>query len=147
MTDPEGTVEGLVTVIVDDDENDRYLTRRFLGKHQEFGEVLEARTGNEFLQEIADGGKLELLTKGRVLVLMDINMPGLNGFQTAEALAERVARNEVPASVVVLMFTSSNNPQDRARAEAISIVQGYIVKPIGHDNVKTLLEHWQASQG
>ena len=134
----------LVTVIVDDDENDRYLVRRYLGKREEFGTVLEAATGVEFLERICDGHALDGLPDRSILVLLDINMPRLNGFDTALALQERVDAGTVPESLVVMMFTSSDNPEDRRRADAIDIIRGYIVKPLEDADVSELLALWKA---
>ena len=64
------------------------------------------------------------------MVLLDLFMPGMDGFQTAEKLQSLVERGEVPDSFIIMMFTSSKNPRDRERAEVNPLIKGYIVKPI-----------------
>ena len=133
------TGDDVVTVVVDDNEIDRYLVRRYLAKREQFGGFIEASTGIEFLEEVCDGQKLNELSEKPILVLMDINMPMIDGFETAKRLQERVENGDVPASIVVMMFTSSENPEDRKRAESIDIVKGYIVKPMDDDDLSYLL--------
>ncbi|MEL6475395.1 MAG: response regulator [Pseudomonadota bacterium] len=139
MTD-EGHV---VAIIVDDNGLDRYMVRRYLECRSEFGECLEAATGVEFINDICDSHKLDGLSPKPILILLDINMPMLDGFETAVALQQKVEAGEVPASLVVMIFTSSDNPEDRRRAEEIDIVKGFIVKPIDDDNVAHLLKLYQ----
>lgn len=117
-------------VIVDDSEADRYIVRRRLSKVEGFGEVMEAEDGAVFLEEFFNGAgrvQSEILP---LLVLMDVNMPGLNGFETIEELQRRVELGKGPASLVVMMFTSSSNPDDVAQAENLASVKGYITKPL-----------------
>jgi CheY-like chemotaxis protein len=128
----------VLTVVVDDSELDRYMVRRFLSRHESFGEVLEATSGSEFLEQVVPSGQLDSKLPKPVLVLMDINMPGLDGFETAEELQAKVETGHVPDSLVVMMFTSSDNPRDRQRAEEIDIVKGYIVKPLDEADITYL---------
>ena len=133
----------LVTVVVDDNEMDRYMVRRYLSRRGEFGECIEATNGVEFIEQICDAHKLDDLSPKPILVLLDINMPMMDGFETARALQERIEAGNVPSSHVVMMFTSSENPDDRRKAAEIDIVKGYIVKPMDDADVAFLLELYQ----
>lgn len=132
----------ITTVIVDDDEVDRYVVKRKLGRRDEFGKVLEAGSGQQFIDEVDQG--LLADEAGSPLVLMDINMPGLNGFETVDALQARVTEGSLPATLVVMMFTSSSNPDDKARAERLPIVAGYVIKPLDDTDVAEILRHYHA---
>ena len=133
-----------MAVIVDDNDMDRYLVRRVLSKHDIFDEVFEAPTGDAFIAEFCEGETLNEVHPKPVLILMDINMPGRNGFETAERLQAMVEAGQTTRSIVVMMFTSSDNPEDKARADAIDIVKGYIVKPLSHEDVETIIsQHFQ----
>lgn len=129
-----------VTVIVDDSEVDRYLVKRYLKRHADFDEIIEAETGQEFLDDVCKSGRINRAEPQPVLVLMDINMPGIDGFETAERLQEMVQAGAAPDSIVVMMFTSSDNPADKARAEAIDIVKGYIVKPLDDADIEAIMK-------
>ncbi|MEO0974129.1 MAG: response regulator [Pseudomonadota bacterium] len=133
----------ITTIVVDDMAVDRYLVKRKLSGRDEFGDVLEVESGSQFLEQLDQGLVAPMAdAAGRPLVLLDINMPGLDGFETARALEARVANGLLPSDLVVMMFTSSSHPQDRATAAAIPLVCGYIVKPIEDTDVETILDHY-----
>lgn len=127
-------------VVVDDEEVDRYIVKRRLSSTGQFGDVLEAETGDAFL-EMFFNGHLELQeAPDPLLVLMDVNMPGRDGFETIEEMQRRMAVGRGPESVAVLMFTSSDNLEDRERAAALSAVKGYITKPMDGVDVEKILQ-------
>lgn len=85
------------------------------------------------LERLADAGELvtRLLEDGRplpALVLLDLNMPGLDGRSALVVLREHPRLSSVP----VVVFTSSTNPQDVDRAYAAG-ANGYLVKPVDFD--------------
>ncbi|MEL7310305.1 MAG: response regulator [Pseudomonadota bacterium] len=125
-------------VVVDDDEMDRYIARRRLSVFESFGEVYEIESGQDFIRLICDSDGPLASPSTPIVVLMDINMPGLDGFETAEQLRLLVEKGQVPPSVVVMMFSSSENPHDRERAEQNSIIKGYVVKPIDDAAISAL---------
>ncbi|MCX7559148.1 response regulator [Sulfitobacter sp. F26204] len=127
-------------MIVDDNEADRFIVRKRLSKAGVFEELREATNGEEFLQKVSrDAGELHVADPPLV-ILMDVNMPRMDGFQTIEELQRRVAKGTAHACVVVMMFTSSSNPEDLARAEQIDIVKGYLHKPLEKEGVEKILE-------
>lgn len=131
--------------IVDDDEVDRYLVKRKIGKCEDFGELIEVDSGDDFLDayfpEDATGAGPE---QNPLLVLMDVNMPGRNGFETAAEIQRRVEQRAGPGGVVIMMFTSSNNHHDKQRAEELEIVKGYISKPLETDDIGYILSIYKA---
>ena len=59
--------------------------------------------------------------------------------QSEEALLASAAVRQGKRAVVLLMLTSSASPQDRERAAAIGIIQGYLTKPLTVDSVREFL--------
>lgn len=140
-------INDFVVVVVDDSDMDRYLVKRYLNKREEFVEIIEAESGVEFLDSICDTHRLDALSTKKIIVLMDINMPLMDGFETAQALQQRIEKGEAPSSLVVMMFTSSDNPEDKKRAEQIAIVEGYIVKPMDDKDVEKLVQLFENHTG
>jgi CheY-like chemotaxis protein len=132
-------------IVVDDTKADRYIARRRLAKHRQFAEVIEMPTGEQFLAEFFIPPISEQVDGRRVVVLMDINMPRLNGFETVAALQAHLDKGGGPDSMVVMMFTSSNNPADRQRAAEYQIVKGYIVKPLDDAGVAEIMRLYEAA--
>lgn len=117
-------------IVVDDERMDRYTAKRRLDRHGAFDEVLEAESGDIFLARYCSESGKWLPGSLPVLILMDINMPGRDGFETVEELEQRHKLGLGPPSLVVTMFTSSSNPRDRERAEELPLVKGYAEKPL-----------------
>lgn len=73
------------------------------------------------------------------LVLLDLYMPGLNGFEVLTALKQDAATRAIP----VVLLTSSDKTADIQRGSALG-ADGYLIKPFGaHDvmaRIKKLLK-------
>jgi len=85
--------------------------------------LLESVEGAEVVGRARDGAQgVELaLALSPDCVLMDISMPVMDGFD-----ATRIIRERLP-NVRIVMLTSSDDPADRARAEAVG-ADGYLTK-------------------
>ncbi len=99
--------------MVDDDETDGYLMHR---AHQRSGVDLELvvfDNGPDFLSYLhdfdPDDGDLP------TVVILDINMPGMDGFEVLATLRSDERFRDVP---VVMFYSNSDNPADEQRAEA-----------------------------
>src|SRR3954468_1127701 len=62
------------------------------------------------------------------LILMDVMMPGLNGFETCRRLKARPETKDIP----VLFMTALNETADKMKAFSVGGVD-YITKPIEHE--------------
>jgi CheY-like chemotaxis protein len=78
--------------------------------------VLEAKDGAEALEEVR--------RQRPSLVLLDVMMPGVDGWDVAEALASDVGMRDIP----VVFLSARAAPEDRLRAQELGAV-GYVVKP------------------
>ena len=133
----------ITLVVVDDNEVDRYIVRRKLSRHDAFGEIIEASSGSNFLDELCDDIRLQAPPDHPVLILMDINMPMLNGFETVDKLHERIAEGLGPRGTIVLMHSSSENPDDLRRANEHPLVAGSLPKPINGEKIDQLIQYCQ----
>ncbi len=69
------------------------------------------------------------------LVLLDINMPEMDGFE----LLEKMRADKALQDVVVVMCTGSIYDKDMARARALGAA-GYLTKPVEFDKLKSLID-------
>jgi len=102
-------------LIVDDSPTEIHLLKSLLERHSY--QVIEATSGDQGV-ELAN-------TQRPDLVLMDIVMPGLNGFQATR----QISRNARTAHIPVVIVTSKNQETDRVWGERQG-ARGYLVKPI-----------------
>lgn len=112
-------------LVVDDEAADLMLVRRAVGKHAPGFEVCTSTGGEDAIRKI-DPEQADL-------VLLDINMPGLDGFEVL-----RAARQGRPSHLPpVIMFSTSDRPTDveRAYAEGAS---AYVVKPSTLEGYRSL---------
>ena len=68
------------------------------------------------------------------LVITDLNMPGMNGFEFLEALRKIESTKRVP----VLMLTTETSPDMKAKGKALGLT-GWIVKPFNPTQLKAAI--------
>ncbi|HLM54534.1 MAG TPA: response regulator [Pyrinomonadaceae bacterium] len=117
--------DGSVVIVVDDFEDTRQMLRRMLELNG--CRVVEAANG----QEAIDLSQRE----GPDLVLMDLNMPVLDGFNATLRIREDVRTRDVP----VVAVTAYDTAESRAAATAVGCCE-YITKPLDHERLKTILQ-------
>jgi CheY-like chemotaxis protein len=117
-------------LLVDDDEATNFLNQRVIRKADLNAEVQVAYNGKEALEYLTNTGKFTgqqpLPTEG--LILLDINMPGMNGWEFLEAYKK--LPDEQTHKIKILMLTTSNNPDEEKMAIDIPEVKGFISKPL-----------------
>ncbi len=115
-------------MVVDDEPSVRLLV----------GSIL----GNDYkVQEASDGAQaLEIASNHHLgLILMDISMPGVDGYTACSALRNNLSTRDIP----VLMITGDVHEVNRKLEEQMGVV-GYITKPFDcqdlRDKVKQVLD-------
>jgi type II secretory ATPase GspE/PulE/Tfp pilus assembly ATPase PilB-like protein len=109
---------------VDDDTSLLDLENRFLSG--EGYNVITAQGGNQ---------ALAALTRYKPdLILLDVMMPGMDGYQVCEQLQA----NPETAYIPVVFVTALDDEQDRARAFSVGAVD-YLVKPIDRQQLKEMV--------
>ena len=118
-------------MLVDDEQIDQMFYKRIL---QRSGFVTEIFGYTDAREAIAH---LENPDMPRIdLVLLDIRMPMMDGFEFLEAAEAHLGpKSRIP---VVFMLTTSLSPHDRERAEDNPCVNGYLTKPLTKDYMETL---------
>jgi CheY-like chemotaxis protein len=68
---------------------------------------------------------MELAADLPALILMDVKMPGINGFQACEAIKRNPATRDIP----ILIVSALSHESDMKKAQKIGVA-GYFVKPV-----------------
>lgn len=116
------TKSKLTILLVEDDDVAAEAVERSLRKHEVGFPILWAEDGREAI-EILRGEHREKKLSGSVIILLDLNMPGMNGFEFLRELRgdPRLREN------IVFVLTTSDSDTDRSRAYHENIA-GYMVK-------------------
>ncbi len=117
---PPARLRRLRVLVVDDNATNRRILQEMLTHWRMRPTLLNGgRAALEELERAAQGGR------PYPLVLLDSQMPEMDGF----ALAEQVRRRPRLAGASIMMLTSGPRPGDRARCLALG-VSAYLTKPI-----------------
>jgi CheY-like chemotaxis protein len=121
-----------LVMVVDDNDADLVYTEAVLLGKRIARSVVCYDTGEAALQRLDDP------TQPRPsLILLDINMPEMDGFAVLRAYEAQTPRSQSPIPVV--MLTSSPEMSDHLRSTAHRCVQEYMVKPLSNEDAHLLL--------
>jgi CheY-like chemotaxis protein len=111
-------------IMVDDDEDDVFIMKRALARQgiseAQFQAILG---GQEFVAKLNDDASI--LSHKNTIVLLDINMPRMDGFEVLQYLSNTQG---LFTPVPVVMFSTSSQPQDISRSKDLGAAD-YFVKP------------------
>ena len=116
-----------VILIVDDIEINRMILQEIL---QDDYHVVEAATGEEALKILFDD-KIPV-----TIVLLDIMMPGIDGFQ----VLEQIKGNSETKNIPVLFITAADSDETESRGLKEGAAD-YITKPFNHDIVRARVDN------
>lgn len=131
--------------LVDDNEIDRVVNGRLI--EVAFGsQARKFKDGPAFLEALAQDAGVEEddlrdgspLAEGGLVVLLDIKMPGLDGF----GVLERMETYPVSAlgRMTVFMLSATLDPEELKRAEGHPIVEALLPKPLDIHQLRGWLE-------
>lgn len=122
--------------IVDDDDIYQFTIKKTI-KHFDLAEnIVSFNDGEEALNFI-----LENLNEDKELpdvILLDINMPIMDGFQFMEEYTK--IKPKLGKSITIYMVSSSIDDADIEKTKRISEISEYIVKPIQETQLKSIIE-------
>jgi CheY-like chemotaxis protein len=121
-------------LVVDDDENWCFISKRMLSKASMGNEIITAKNGLEaltILQQYAESGE-----KLPGLIFLDIKMPVMDGFEFLEELSQLSNLNL--SNTRIFICSSSLHPKDQERA-AKHAIAGFINKPFTSEILRDIM--------
>jgi PAS domain S-box-containing protein len=109
---------GFRVLIVDDNENNLYSLRALIGKHMDV-EVLQAASGQAAIDTALKNPRIDL-------VILDVQMPEMDGFQTASMLKVRQKTKDIP---IIFLTAAYKTDEFQKKGYAVGAAD-YLLKPI-----------------
>ena len=124
-------------LLVDDDEVDVMTVKRAFHKANITNPMFVASNGIEALKLLRSDG----IPASRRLMLLDLNMPQMNGIE----LLREIRKDPALQSITVVVLTTSNEDRDRVEAFQLNVA-GYLLKPVTFQTfaevMTTLNKYW-----
>ncbi len=131
--------KSLNILLIEDDAIELMKFNRVLKTIDSNHKIIEANNGEE---------ALEILKEKEIIpdiILLDLNMPRINGIEFLGILKQDPVLKYIPA----IILTTSNNHTDILECYKIGIA-GYVLKPLKYedyvDRIKKLLEYWSINE-
>lgn len=125
-------------LLVDDDNDCNFFHKKLLKEMNCVEHIQVANDGVEalsFLKScIAEHQKVP------DIIFLDINMPRMNGWEFLEAYGK--LPDTCRAKIVLVMLTTSLNPDDREKASRLKLVNGFKEKYLDEAAVNTILKDY-----
>ena len=132
-----------VILLAEDDDNDVFFMRRALQKSQLDFAIQVVSDGQQAVDYLSGEGKFSNREQYPLpsVILLDLKMPFLDGFEVLAWIRKQPSFNEVPVAVL----TSSAEERDRRRARELG-ARAYFVKPPKPETIQEIAQFIEPSR-
>lgn len=123
-------------LLIDDDEPTNFLNEMIITQLDCAEEIVAVLSGQEALNFLSSEKNGQHPQPD--LILLDINMPGMNGWEFLDKY-DALERSQ-KGKVVIMMLTTSMNPDDEAKAHGISDITSFMKKPLTKEAFMDVVE-------
>ncbi|CAG5084677.1 response regulator [Parvicella tangerina] len=118
-------------MLVDDDSDTNYFNQYILDEEGIADNIVVFQHAIKALDYLKEGNeKVDL-------ILLDINMPVMNGWEFLQEYEQ--LDDQLKATIVVVMLTSSVNYEDKKRADQLKSIDKFVNKPLTPELVTEIL--------
>lgn len=117
--------------VIDDDAIYQILINKIIQKSEMFSTVHSFKNGKEAIDTVS----ASLKNKGDLpdFILLDINMPIMNGWEFMEALA--LIKPGIDKQIIIYIVSSSIAAEDKNKSKTYPDILGYLSKPVSIDDL------------
>lgn len=124
-------------LLVDDDQLVTFLNTQLLKQFVAVEQLLVAHNGVEALQRLEQTCDGSDASAEPTLVLLDLNMPVMNGIEFLEAYRQHPLAQK--CRLVIVVLTTSEYSRDLERVKALRVAADILTKPLTQEKVETIL--------
>mgnify|MGYP001352991831 CR=1 FL=1 len=128
-------------LLIDDNPPTNYFNKRLinkLGMAEEVFAVENGRLGLDFLTNQGEYASNGTKYPKPALIILDINMPVMDGWEFLEAYQQ--LSPEQKGEILIVMLSTSPNPDDLRKAQAIPAISEFRQKPLSAEMLTNILE-------
>jgi len=120
-------------MLVDDNKIDNFFHERVIRKNNAAKIILTKDSAFEAIEHLRKGTAVVQPD----VIFLDINMPGMNGWEFIEHY--KSLENGLQNSMIVVMLSTSDNPDDRELAKTHQILSDFKTKPLTKEMLEEVL--------
>jgi CheY-like chemotaxis protein len=130
-------------LVAEDSNEDFRMLQRLMRRMTVQNPIYRCTTGDEVLDFLYQAGNYQSpdLAPRPSVILLDLNLPGIDGRDVLERLKQDVSLREIP----IIVFTTSANPKDIELCYQRG-ANGYLIKPMDSSElertVQAFVEYW-----
>jgi len=129
-------IKNIRIALVDDDSSYQFLTSRTIRSIGNTNDILQFYNGLEAIQYLSQNAHIPQELPD--LLLLDINMPLLDGWMFLEEYSS--IKDRIEKEINIVMVSSSIDSKDIDRARQHEDIADYLMKPVSIEKFKELLE-------
>lgn len=127
--------EELIFLLADDDPDEHYLMQNAIQEVNKFAQIHSVFTGFQLFEFLFNKGIYEGQTNPMPhIIIADINMPILNGFDVIKSIKETPQLNDI----IIYILTTSRREEDKIKALALG-ADGYYTKPNNFTDLRKIM--------